>query len=64
MSANRLITEEADAMTLTLTRRVEDLKVLVPSDEPSEYWKPDRSYARGILSRKLPKYKFLYLIIL
>ncbi len=50
---NRLITEEVDAMTLTLSRRLEALGVMnvpVPSDDPSEYWEPDRSYARGILS--------------
>jgi epoxyqueuosine reductase len=26
------------------------MNVPVPSDDPSEYWEPDRSYARGILS--------------
>jgi hypothetical protein len=50
---NRLITEEVDALTLTLSRKLEALgikNVPVPSDDPSEYWEPDRSYARGILS--------------
>jgi epoxyqueuosine reductase len=50
---NRVITEEVDALTLTLSRRLEALgvkNVPVPSDDPSEYWEPDRSYARGILS--------------
>ena len=50
---NRVITEEVDALTLTLSRRLEALRVKnvpIPSDDPSEYWEPDRSYARGILS--------------
>jgi epoxyqueuosine reductase len=50
---NRVITEEVDGMTLTLSRKLEYLAVRnvpVPSDDPSEYWEPDRSYARGILS--------------
>ncbi len=49
---NRLITDEVDALTLTLSRRLEALGVMnaPPSDDPSEYWEPDRSYARGILS--------------
>ena len=50
---NRLITEEVDALTLTLSRKLDALgvkNVPVPSDDPSEYWEPDRTYARGILS--------------
>src|SRR4030042_5439672 len=50
---NRLITEEVDGLTLTLSRKLEYLairNVPVPSDDPSEHWEPDRSYARGILS--------------
>jgi epoxyqueuosine reductase QueG len=50
---NRVITEEVDRLTLTLSRKLEYLAVKnvpVPSDDPSEYWEPDRSYARGILS--------------
>src|SRR5512139_845963 len=50
---NRLITEEIDALTLTLSRKLDALgvkNVPIPSDDPSEYWEPDRSYARGILS--------------
>jgi epoxyqueuosine reductase len=50
---NRLITEEVDRLTLVLSRRLENLGVMnvpIPSDDPSEYWEPDRSYARGILS--------------
>ena len=50
---NRLITEEVDELTLTLSRKLEYLAVRnvpVPSDDPSEYWEADRSYARGILS--------------
>jgi epoxyqueuosine reductase QueG len=50
---NRLITEEVDRLTLALSRRLESLgavNVPVPSDDPSEYWEPERSYARGILS--------------
>jgi epoxyqueuosine reductase QueG len=50
---NRVITEEVDALTLTLSRRLEALGIMnvpIPSDDPTEYWEPDRSYARGILS--------------
>jgi epoxyqueuosine reductase QueG len=50
---NRLITEEVNALTLMLSRKLDALgvkNVPVPSDDPSEYWEPDRSYARGILS--------------
>ena len=50
---NRLITEEVDGLTLTLSRKLEYLavgNVPVPSDDPSEYWEADRSYARGMLS--------------
>ncbi len=50
---NRIITEEVDGLTLQLSRRLEDsgiTSVPIPSDDPSEYWEPDRSYARGILS--------------
>jgi epoxyqueuosine reductase len=50
---NQLITEEVDALTLNLSRRLETIGVMnvpVPSDDPSEYWESDRSYARGILS--------------
>ena len=49
----RVITEEVDRLTLTLSRKLEYLvvkNVPIPSDDPSEYWEPDRSYARGILS--------------
>jgi epoxyqueuosine reductase len=49
----RVITEEVDRLTLTLSRKLEDLAVKnvpVPSDDPSEYWEPNRSYARGIMS--------------
>lgn len=50
---NRLITEEVDALTLALSRRLDTLGIInvpIPSDDPSEYWEPERSYARGILS--------------
>jgi epoxyqueuosine reductase len=50
---NRLITEEVDRLTLMLSRKLESLAVKnvpVPSDDPSEHWEPERSYARGILS--------------
>lgn len=50
---NRLITEEVEALTLKLSRKLEALGVMnvpVPSDDPSEYWEAERSYARGILS--------------
>jgi epoxyqueuosine reductase len=50
---NRVITEEVDRLTLTLSRKLDDLAVKnvpIPSDDPSEYWEPERSYARAILS--------------
>jgi epoxyqueuosine reductase len=50
---NRLITEEVERLTLVLSRRLESLgtvNVPIPTDDPSEYWEPERSYARGILS--------------
>lgn len=50
---NRLITEEVDRLTLVLSRRIESLGVMnvpIPSDDPSEHWEPDRSYARGVIS--------------
>ena len=50
---NRVIIEEVDGLTLALSRKLEYLAVRnvpVPSDDPSEYWEADRSYARGILS--------------
>jgi len=50
---NRLITEEVERLTLALSRRLELLGVVsvpVPTDDPSEYWESERSYARGILS--------------
>jgi epoxyqueuosine reductase QueG len=50
---NRLITEEVDRLTLVLSRELEVRgigNVAVPSDDPSDYWEPERSYASGILS--------------
>ena len=50
---NRLIIEEVDALTLALSRRLENIGIMnvpVPCDDPSEYWEAERSYARGILS--------------
>lgn len=50
---NRVIAEEVDALTLALSRTLEVLgigSVPIPSNDPCEYWEPDRSYARGILS--------------
>lgn len=50
---NKVVTGEVDLLTLSLSRKLESLGALnvpIPSDDPSEYWEPDRSYARGILS--------------
>lgn len=50
---NRLITGEVDSLCLTLSRKLETVgigSVPIPSDDPSDYWESDRSYARGILS--------------
>lgn len=50
---NKIVTDEVDMLTLELSRKLEACgvqNVPVPSDDPSEYWEADRSYARGILS--------------
>ena len=50
---NLVVIKEVDALTLTLSRELEYLAVKnvpIPSDDPSEYWEPAGSYARGILS--------------
>lgn len=50
---NRIITEEVEHLTLVLSRRLDSLGVAnvpIPTDDPSEYWEPERFYARGILS--------------
>jgi epoxyqueuosine reductase QueG len=50
---NNVINEEVDQLTLNLSRRLETLgisSVPIPSDDPSEYWEPERTYARAILS--------------
>lgn len=50
---NQVITEEVDRLTLALSRKLDDFaikNVPIPSDDPSEYWEPERSHARAILS--------------
>jgi epoxyqueuosine reductase len=49
----RRVNEKVDALTIAISRSLEDFglrNVPVPSDDPSEYWEPERSYARGVLS--------------
>ena len=48
-----LIIQELDNLTLQFTRKLEELgigAVPIPSDDPYEYWEPDRMYGRAILS--------------
>lgn len=48
-----LIIQEVDNLTLQFTRKLEELgigAVPIPSDDPYEYWEPDRMYGRAILS--------------
>jgi len=48
-----LIIQEVDNLTVQFTRKLEKLDVgavLIPSDDPYEYWEPDRMYGRAILS--------------
>ncbi len=48
-----LIIQEVDNLTVKLTRNLEKLgigAVPIPSDDPYEYWEPDRLYGRAILS--------------
>jgi len=50
---NRVITDEVDRLTLELSRKLDFLAVKnvpIPSDDPSEYWEPERTYAQAILS--------------
>lgn len=52
---NHLITQEVDWLTLQIARKFEDLgigNVPIPSDDPYEYWEPERSYGRAILSMR------------
>lgn len=47
------VIQEVDNLTLKFTRKLEDLGVKVvpiPSDDPYEYWEPDRLYGRAIIS--------------
>jgi epoxyqueuosine reductase len=50
---NTMVNIEVDLMAVELSRRLEDAgmgAVPVPSDDPYEYWEPDRLYGRAILS--------------
>jgi epoxyqueuosine reductase QueG len=50
---NQVMTEDVDRLTLALSRKLDDCaikNVPIPSDDPSEYWEPERSHARAILS--------------
>lgn len=47
------IIQEVDNLTLKFTRKLEDLgfrAVPIPSDDPYEYWEPDKLYGRAIMS--------------
>ncbi|MFW9878520.1 MAG: epoxyqueuosine reductase [Candidatus Thorarchaeota archaeon] len=48
-----LIIHEVDNLTVQFTRKLEELgigAVPIPSDDPYEYWEPDKMYGRAILS--------------
>ena len=48
-----LIIQEVDNLTLQFTRKLQKLgigAIPIPSDDPYEYWEPDRMYGRAILS--------------
>jgi len=50
---NDLITREVDALTLNFSLELEKVgisNVLIPSDDPYEYWEPENMYGRAILS--------------
>ena len=50
---NAMVNTEVDLMAVELSRRLEDAGVgalPVPSDDPYEYWEPDRLHGRAILS--------------
>jgi epoxyqueuosine reductase len=51
--ANEIVMREIDLLVFDVSLRMEDKgvkTVVIPTDDPSEYWEPDRQYARGILS--------------
>ena len=48
-----LIIQEVDNLILEFTRKLEELgigAVPIPTDDPYEYWEPDKLYGRAILS--------------
>ena len=52
---NNLMAEECDRLGLELSLRLEGAGVgaiALPSDDPYEYWEPDRSYGRAVLSMR------------
>jgi epoxyqueuosine reductase len=52
---NALITEEVDRLSLMFSLVLQDAGikgVMVPSDDPFEYWEAERQYGRGILSMR------------
>ncbi|MEJ2250487.1 MAG: epoxyqueuosine reductase [Candidatus Lokiarchaeota archaeon] len=52
---NNLITQEVDFLTMDIARLFEKMDIIcvpIPSDDPYEYWIPEDSYGRAILSLK------------
>ena len=50
---NSLVAEEVDRLSLQLSLQLQDAgipNIMIPSDDPFEYWKADRTYGRAILS--------------
>jgi epoxyqueuosine reductase QueG len=51
--ANDLVTAQVDAAAFSISLELETngiSSVIVPSDDPYEYWDPERTHGRGILS--------------
>jgi epoxyqueuosine reductase len=56
---NSIITQEVDNLTYKLSLKLQEMKidnVLIPSDDPYEYWEADNQYGRAILSLRHAAY--------
>jgi epoxyqueuosine reductase QueG len=50
---NNLVMQETDRTALSISLALQDKgipNVMIPTDDPLEYWEPENQYARGILS--------------
>jgi epoxyqueuosine reductase QueG len=53
--ANTMVMREVDALTFALSMELQRRNirnVIIPTDDPYEYWEPENSYGRAILSLK------------